>query len=181
MLDPSDAVRSTIAVTAAAEANKRENQESVLEQAKERKLKKLMGLSPDEEFRVTTAIGSPKPNWKELEGLKSQLLDSCRKKTDVVRISAVAGHCDSLSAKEFSSKWVTLWTGEASELDVSFVVEKLTSKARPLTLYTMRVQSIVADKRGESFKTAAYVLYMTGEEPGVRRGAKASSRSDEAL
>lgn len=50
VLDPGDAVRGTIAVTAAAGANRKKHENSIGE-GRERKLKKLMGLSADEELR----------------------------------------------------------------------------------------------------------------------------------
>ena len=116
---------------------------------------------------MTTAIEPPKPTWKELQSLRLELIKSCKKKSGVLRVSAVVGFCDSLNAGDFTNKWVTLWTGEADQMDVEFVVERLTEKSRPLTLHTIRVQLISVDRMAgaESLKTSAYILHMTGAEP----------------
>lgn len=186
LVDSADAVRESMMVSPSAEAKKkRENDQQ--DQVTQRKLKNLMGLSADEEFRVTTAIDAPKPNWKELQGLKEevrgekqgatreknvlkltppthpQLLKSCSKKKDTaVRISAAVGFVDSARVTS-SLKWVILYTGEVSNLGIEDVVDKLLEKSRPLTLYTIRVQQIELNARKEEvFRSVAFVAYMTG-------------------
>ncbi|GMI07207.1 hypothetical protein TrLO_g11052 [Triparma laevis f. longispina] len=162
LVDSADAVRESMMVSPSAEAKKkRENDQQ--DQVTQRKLKNLMGLSADEEFRVTTAIDAPKPNWKELQGLKEELLKSCSKKKDTaMRISATVGFIDSARVTS-SLKWVILYTGEVSNLGIEDVVDKLLEKSRSLTLYTIRVQQIELNARKEEvFRSVAFVAYMTG-------------------
>ena len=162
LVDSADAIRETMMASPSAEAKKK-RAESQQEQVTQRKLKKLMGLSADEEFRVTTAIDAPKPNWKELKGLKEALMKPCsKKKGSAIRISATVGFVDSSRVTQ-DLKWVALYTGEAENMQVEDVVEKLLEKSRPLTLYTLRVQQIEMDsKKEELFRPVAFVLYATG-------------------
>jgi hypothetical protein len=159
LVDSSEVGRSAVLTSHSPDKKK----DAAQEQVTQRKLKKLMGLSADEEFRVTTAIDAPKPTWKELEHLKSELLKSCTKKKDVVRIAATVGFVDSTRSKP-DLKWVTLYTGEANEVDMEHLINLLTEKSRPLTLYTLRVQKIEVVNKQEKFKTSGFVVHMTGAE-----------------
>ena len=166
-VDAADAVRSCAVASPVASMRRRQFADNSPEKLKESRLKRLAGLSPEEDDKVTTATEPPAPSWSEIEHMKKSLVGDL-KASDVVRISATVGFCNSLAEQRQKLegkkiKWVNFYTGHVKECDFKDILEGFSRKSKPLTLFTFRAQQITLIGRSvEKFKVVSYNCFMTG-------------------
>ena len=122
-----------------------------------------------------TATRPPKPSWKELRSLQSQLLSRLKRKS-AVRISAATGVRDAVEIHG-GGDWVTLYSGLAEELNISDAVDVLLGGSKPLAVYTIRTQNVTTATDGEGtlkeeiFQDRHFVVFVTSPEaPVIVRG-----------